>query len=146
MVNGIRLTLMIGPAVPIPVSKEILDALTSVEVTTTTDGPSVFQLSFTLSTRSPLHTLFLLSGGAGIPLVRVVIIITMGGAPAVLIDGVMTQHEISPGSDAGHAVLTAAGGSVTTLEGRPLLYGKANSGFINPNFVAWGRGPLSPVR
>jgi 3'(2'), 5'-bisphosphate nucleotidase len=47
---------------------------------------------------------------------------------------------------AGHAVLTAAGGSVTTLEGRPLRYGKADSGFINPNFVAWGRGPLSPLR
>jgi 3'(2'), 5'-bisphosphate nucleotidase len=47
---------------------------------------------------------------------------------------------------AGHAVLAAAGGSVTTLEGRPLLYGKANSGFINTNFVAWGRGPLPPRR
>jgi hypothetical protein len=115
MVNGIRLTLMIGPAVPIPVSKDILDALTSVEVTTTTDGPSVFQLSFTLSTRSPLHTLFLLSGGAGIPLVRVVIVVTMGGAPDVLIDGVMTQHEISPGSDAGHAVLTVTGEDLTRV-------------------------------
>jgi len=115
MVNGIRLTLMIGPAVPIPVSKEVLDALTSVQVTTTTDGPSVFQLAFTLSTRSPLHTLFLLSGGAGIPLVRVVIVITMGGAPDVLIDGVMTQHEISPGSDAGHAVLTVTGEDLTRV-------------------------------
>jgi 3'(2'), 5'-bisphosphate nucleotidase len=46
---------------------------------------------------------------------------------------------------AGHALLAAAGGSVTTLAGDPLLYGKASSGFITPNFVAWGRQPLAPV-
>jgi 3'(2'), 5'-bisphosphate nucleotidase len=38
---------------------------------------------------------------------------------------------------AGHAVLAAAGGSVTTLEGEPFRYGKP--GFRNGNFVAWGR-------
>jgi 3'(2'), 5'-bisphosphate nucleotidase len=47
---------------------------------------------------------------------------------------------------AGHAVLAAAGGTVTTLEGAPLLYGNAERGFINPNFVAWGRGPLARQR
>ena len=38
---------------------------------------------------------------------------------------------------AGHAVLLAAGGSVTTLDGAPLTYGKP--GFENPHFVARGR-------
>ena len=38
---------------------------------------------------------------------------------------------------AGHAVLPAAGGRVTTLEGAPFRYGKP--GFKNGNFVAWGR-------
>jgi 3'(2'), 5'-bisphosphate nucleotidase len=37
---------------------------------------------------------------------------------------------------AGHAVLLAAGGSVLTVEGEPLSYGKR--GFENPHFVAWG--------
>ena len=37
---------------------------------------------------------------------------------------------------AGQAVLEAAGGSVTTTEGKPFLYGKP--GFRNPHFVAWG--------
>jgi len=46
---------------------------------------------------------------------------------------------------AGHALLTAAGGSVTTLAGDPLLYGKAMAKFINPNFVAWGRLPPAPT-
>jgi 3'(2'), 5'-bisphosphate nucleotidase len=39
---------------------------------------------------------------------------------------------------AGDAVLRAAGGRVTDLEGRPLAYGKP--GFENPHFIAWGRG------
>jgi 3'(2'), 5'-bisphosphate nucleotidase len=38
---------------------------------------------------------------------------------------------------AGHAVLVAAGGRVTTLDGAPFRYGKP--GFKNGNFVAWGR-------
>lgn len=39
---------------------------------------------------------------------------------------------------AGHAVLSAAGGRIETVDGRALTYGKA--GFDNPHFVAWGLG------
>jgi len=39
---------------------------------------------------------------------------------------------------AGQAVLEAAGGSVKTLGGAPLSYGKAEAGFANPHFVARG--------
>ncbi|GAK46467.1 3'(2'),5'-bisphosphate nucleotidase [Tepidicaulis marinus] len=37
---------------------------------------------------------------------------------------------------AGHAVLSAAGGSVTELDGTPLRYGKTERGMDNPYFVA----------
>lgn len=43
---------------------------------------------------------------------------------------------------AGQAILTAAGGCVTTLDGAPLVYGKSEGGFANPHFVAWVREPL----
>jgi 3'(2'), 5'-bisphosphate nucleotidase len=39
---------------------------------------------------------------------------------------------------AGHAVLAAAGGSVTELDGSPFVYGKWDKAFLNPGFVAWG--------
>src|SRR5580658_400768 len=39
---------------------------------------------------------------------------------------------------AGHAVLTAAGGRVTTPDGEPFVYGKASEGFKNGWFVARG--------
>jgi 3'(2'), 5'-bisphosphate nucleotidase len=39
---------------------------------------------------------------------------------------------------AGHAVLAAAGGSVTNLDGSPFRYGRVADGFTNPHFVARG--------
>jgi 3'(2'), 5'-bisphosphate nucleotidase len=43
---------------------------------------------------------------------------------------------------AGHAVLQAAGGAVLGPDGSPFLYGKADRGFENGPFVAWGREPI----
>ena len=37
---------------------------------------------------------------------------------------------------AGHAVLAAAGGSLTTTDGKDFLYRKPD--FLNPHFIAWG--------
>lgn len=45
---------------------------------------------------------------------------------------------------AGHAILAAAGGSVTKLDGAPLRYGKREARFLNPHFIAWGRQALVP--
>jgi 3'(2'), 5'-bisphosphate nucleotidase len=39
---------------------------------------------------------------------------------------------------AGDAVLRAAGGRVLTEQGQPLVYGKADKGFQNPGFIAFG--------
>lgn len=51
---------------------------------------------------------------------------------------------------AGHALLAAAGGTVTTLDGQPLVYlDKARLAgperFLNPSFVAWGRADMIRV-
>ncbi len=39
---------------------------------------------------------------------------------------------------AGHAILAAAGGSLTTPEGKPFHYGKVGDKFANPHFIARG--------
>jgi hypothetical protein len=115
MLNDLHLTLMVGPAVPLPVPREVIDALTSIQVTNTTEGPSVFQLQFTLNNRSPLHTLFLLSGQVPIPLIRVVIMVTLRGNTIRLIDGVMTRQEVTPGSQVGFSTLTVTGEDLTKV-------------------------------
>jgi hypothetical protein len=115
MLTGIHLTLMVGPGVPLPVPRVVLDALQSVKVTTSTKEASGFELVFTLSNRSPLHTLFLLTGGAAIPILRVILIVTMNGIPNVLMDGVVGKTEIAPGTDAGHSKLTVKGNDLSAV-------------------------------
>ncbi|MFM2422994.1 MAG: (adenosine 3-phosphate 5-phosphosulfate) 3(2),5-bisphosphate nucleotidase, partial [Pseudomonadota bacterium] len=39
---------------------------------------------------------------------------------------------------AGHAILSAAGGSLLTPDGQPLVYGKIDQRFLNPSYVARG--------
>ena len=116
MSNGIRLTLMIGPAVPIPVSSEILDALDQIRVESSSgDTQSGFELTFSLSKRSPLQTIFLLTGGATIPILRVVIVVTIGGNAEVLMDGVITHHEMRPGAAGAPATLVVKGKDLSAL-------------------------------
>ena len=114
MLKGVYLTLMVGPIVPVPVPQVALDALTNVQVTSSAGSPSGFQLSFTLSNRSPLHTIFLIAGGQT-PLLRVIIIVTINGMPQVLMDGVMTNQQVSPGSQPGQSTLTITGDDLTRV-------------------------------
>jgi hypothetical protein len=115
MASGVQLTLLVGPALPVPVQRGVLEALTAVKVVSTAGGaPSAFELTFGLGRRSPLHTLFLLSGGAGVPIMRVILVATLNGVPEVLIDGVMTHHEVQPGAD-GRSSLFVKGTDLSAL-------------------------------
>jgi hypothetical protein len=106
---------MIGPVVPVPVPQVVLDALAGVEVMVNDTGASGFQLTFTLSNDSPLHTLFLLAGGNPIPFMRVIIIATLNGIPNVLMDGVITNQQVAPGGDTSHSTLTVTGEDLSAL-------------------------------
>jgi hypothetical protein len=110
MLDSVRLSLFIGPAVPIAASRTVMEALKSVTVTSGTDGPTGFQLTFDLSTHSPLHTVFLLAGGGSpLPILRVVIAVAVGGSTQVLVDGVVTNQEVASGEKPGRAALTVTG-------------------------------------
>lgn len=116
MNKGVELNLFIGPAVPIPAPRAAVDALQKVQVQVNGgDTPSGFELNFSLSKNSPLQTLFLLTGGSSIPILRVVIMVTMGGNAEVIMDGVMTHHEIRPGSDGSKSTLVVKGKDLTAL-------------------------------
>lgn len=128
MLKGFYLTLMVGPVIPVPVPQSVLDALQSVEVNSSSEQhveagedsydrhlPGGFRLTFTLSNNSPLHTIFLLAGGSLPPIMRVIIVVTINGTPEVLMDGVITEQKVSPGSDAGHSTLTITGVDLTAV-------------------------------
>src|SRR5919198_4624381 len=97
MQGGVQLSLYIGP-VPVAAPREVVDALVSAKVENGSgDSQSGFELTFELPLRSPLRTLFLLTGGGSIPLMRVVLVVTINGTAQSIIDGVTTNVETRPG-------------------------------------------------
>ena len=73
---------------------------------------SGFQLTFTLADDSILQTFLLLTASSPIPLLRVVLLVTFGGLPQVIIDGVIEHHEVTP--DAMHGLLEARSSAAAT--------------------------------
>jgi hypothetical protein len=114
MTSGIHLTLLIGPAVPAPAPPPVLEALASVEVTSSTDR-SGFQLTFTLGKTSLLQTALLPAGYFDPIITRVIVVATVRGLPHVLMDGIVTRQEVSPGNEPGTSTLTVTGEDLSVL-------------------------------
>lgn len=115
MVSPLYLTLLVGPMEPLPAPKPLSDALVSVEVTESATGRSGFQLVFTLADKGILETFFLLAGGAPLPILRVVLLVTFPGIPQVLIDGVVQHTEVQPDAMSGSSKLIVTGQDLTAL-------------------------------
>jgi hypothetical protein len=114
MLKGIYLTVMMGPVVAVPVPKSVADSLTAVQVTNASGSRSGFQLTFTLAKNSPLTTT-LIPAGFFDPLIRVIIIVTVGGLPNVIMDGVITQQQVTTSNEAGQSTLTVTGEDVSRM-------------------------------
>jgi hypothetical protein len=114
VLDGVKLSLMIGPVVPIPAPKAVMEALTSIEVTTSERG-TAFQLAFAVDNRSPLQTLFLIAGSGPILFLRVIISVTINGSSTVLADGVITDHQVAGGADDTHSSLVITGEDISAV-------------------------------
>jgi hypothetical protein len=116
MTNGaFLLSILVGPTVPVPLPRVALEALEEVEVSQKTDGESGFSLKFSIDATSILHTL-LLVGGQTVPALRVIILVTIGGLPQVLMDGVIDRQEMGGGG--GEATLTVLGKDLSSVMNR----------------------------
>lgn len=114
MLKGIHLTLLIGPSVPIPAPQPVMEALKSVQVNSSKDRTG-FQLTFTVGKTSPLQLALLPAGYFDPMITRVVIIVTMNGLPRVLMDGIVTRHEVTPSNSPGQSTLTITGEDLSVL-------------------------------
>src|ERR1041384_8582554 len=116
MIKGFYLTLMMGPAVAVPVPQSVLDALVSVRVTSASGNKrSAFELTFNISNQSPLPTMFLVAGDTLLNIMRVIIVVTVNGTPDVLMDGVITKHQVGPSSEPGHSTVTLTGEDLSVV-------------------------------
>jgi len=114
VLKGVQLSLMIGDIVTSPMPAEVVEALTSVQVTVGSGQRSGFQLSFAAGKMSPITTRLLPSGYFDPPR-RVIIVATINGQSEVLIDGCITRHEISTSNDPGHSTVTITGEDLSVL-------------------------------
>ena len=112
MLKGVHLTLLMGPVVAVPVPKEVIDALQSVQVTTSVGARSGFQLTFTLGKNSNFERV-LIPAGFFDPMIRVIIIVTLNGTPSVIMDGVITRQQVTPSNEAGKSTFTVTGEDVS---------------------------------
>lgn len=115
MASPLYMTLLAGPVVAVPVPKPLIDALVSAEVTESATGRSGFQLTFTLADNSILQTLFLLAGGAPVPVLRVILVVSFGGLPQAIMDGIILHHEVIPDAMSGSSKLVVTGQDLTSL-------------------------------
>jgi hypothetical protein len=119
LAKGIQLTLMMGPAIPFPAPRVLMEALESVEVQTSDSAASGFQLRFQFDSKSDLNTIFLLAAGnntsLGVPPLRVLLIVTLKGTPQTLFDGVMTNVEVQAGNQGSPGTITVTGEDLTKV-------------------------------
>ena len=114
MLDGVHLSLLIGPAVPVPAPAAVLDALEGVQVNSGGDRTG-FQLSFQIGKGSLLQNVLLPAGYFDPLLTRVIVVATVRGIPQVLADGVVTRQEVAPSNEPGKSTLTVTGEDLSVL-------------------------------
>lgn len=116
-IPSIHLTMLIGPTVPVPAPSLLTEALQSVEVTHSDEERSGFQITFQVGRSGPFDLLdySLLSNPLLKPCNRVILIVTFNAVPRVLMDGIITNQQLSPGNEPGTSTLTITGEDVSIM-------------------------------
>jgi hypothetical protein len=117
--NKIELTLLIGPEVPLPAPIDLMEALTSVEISEKTEGHSGFELVFNAD-RSGLDGLLdypLMSNPLFKTFNRVTLIATVAATPYVLINGFITHQQVVPKTGESGTIVIS-GGDVSMMMNR----------------------------
>jgi phage protein D len=124
--TGIQLEIQIGATRPLPAPFEVADALSSVEVTNRDSGRDGFQMTFNVGRDSP-NDYGLLANKYLDPPTRVILIVRLGVLPQVLIDGIITNHQLAPSNAPGGSRLVVTGDDI----GRQLNLKDQNKTFKN---------------
>ncbi|MDP5220842.1 hypothetical protein Q5Y75_27010 [Ruegeria sp. 2205SS24-7] len=113
MGNPLHLSLKIGPVVPLPVPKFMIEALEDVTVTHQAGQPSGFQMRFKIHSKSDLNTILLIAAGqntsVGTPPLRALFTITLNGRARPIFDGVVSNVEVQPGEQGQPGMVTVTG-------------------------------------
>lgn len=109
---GVRLQLLIGANLPVPAPYEVMDSFIALEVRHNDRERDVFEMELSLGKDSLLDYGLLLNGYFDPPN-RIVIGVLMGVLPEVLIDGVITSHQVIPSNQPGASTLRIQGEDIS---------------------------------
>jgi hypothetical protein len=127
---GVRVLIWTGGLIPTP-QPVLVDALESVQVTNDTDAGDGFQLTFSVG-KNTFGGFDVLDSGALALMNRVWIGVVLGIVPHMLIDGIVTRHDLRPSDEPGRSTFTVTGTDVSTQ----LDLEEKNAPFSNqPDFV-----------
>jgi phage protein D len=113
-VSGITLTLLIGPMIPLPAQRPVMEALQHVEVSHSDSGPSAFQLTFHADRAARYSDDYgLLVGRTLAPGSRVVLSVKVGEQQTTLMDGFITRQELTHDREAGASIIAVTGEDVS---------------------------------
>ena len=111
---GIRVQLFISgmDAPPLPAPFDVVDSLISLQVTNNDRERDGFQMEFSLGKDSLLDYGLLRSGILDFKK-RVIIMAVFGALPQVLIDGIITKHQVVPSNEPGRSTLHVTGEDIS---------------------------------
>ncbi len=116
ILSSVRLGLLIGQSIPQPAPRLLMNALESVQVNTSSDFKQGFTLTFRAERDLAASTEYaLLRGPLLKPGSRVVITVSFNATPRVLVDGIITHHQLVPSGGAAGTSLTVTGEDLTVL-------------------------------
>lgn len=150
MLSGARLTLLIGPTIPVTAPRPIIEALQDIEVAHNDSGRSGFQMSFDAgrSGASAMIDSPLLKSSLLQPFSRVVIIITLNSIPRVLMDGIITFTEYMVGGQDSNSTLSVTGEDVSLMmdqKENPVMHpGQPETVIANKIILSYARYGLIP--
>jgi hypothetical protein len=115
--SGVTLNVQIGAEIPTPAPPELLDSLASVEVTHNDYARSGFQISLWLGRSQQFSMDYPLLSGSSVlsPFNRVILSVLMGSAATVLMDGIITHHQLMPSNQPGASMLIVTGEDVSLM-------------------------------
>src|ERR1700722_20484920 len=102
--NGIRVQFFLGPTRPTPAPFEVIDALLDLEVTDNDQERDGCQARFSIGKSTPMDY-GLLQRGYFDPTSRFSVMIIFGGTPQMLINGIVTNHQLIPSNKPGLSTL-----------------------------------------
>lgn len=115
---GVHVTLLIGVSgLPLPVPFEISQALKEVSVNHNDQGSSGFQINFHIGRAGPLDLMdyALLRNPLLKPFNRIILLVRFSLVPEVLMDGIITNIQMSPSEEPGTSTLTITGEDVSVM-------------------------------